>query len=236
MCCYGDRTTPTIWSSSSCAPRGSLCASSPRSQWSSWVFLRPRTCITTCWTRSSMPPSGSASKCEGNPHPASPQLPNFRAFDELFSSQVLWHHPPGTDPKQVLSWYQYHRPGTANPVSCELIKANLNTSSPLSAYSSNPGVFDKVHAALSLCHRCHFLHHSILFNCPLPSGCGLLLHPEVLPGGLQVSEFIRVVLKTCNLFTFVVCFPPSETFRTSTTPHSFLCSVTSLRRLRVLPP
>lgn len=96
----------------------------------------------------------------------------------------------------------------ANTVSRKLIKANLNIFPPLSAYSSNTGVFDKVHAALSLCHRCHFPHHSVFFNCPLPSGRGLLLHPKVLPGGLQVSEFIRVVLKTCNLFMFVVCFPP----------------------------
>lgn len=108
--------------------------------------------------------------------------------------------------------------------------------SPPSAYSSNTGVFDKVHAVMSLCHRCHFLHHPIFFNCPLPSGCGILLHPKVLPGGLKVSEFVHVVLKTCSLYIFVVCFPPSETFRTSTTPRSFLCSVTSQRRLRVLPP
>lgn len=48
MCCCDDRTSPTFWSSSSCALQGSCCVSSPRSQWSSWVFLRPRTCTTTC--------------------------------------------------------------------------------------------------------------------------------------------------------------------------------------------
>lgn len=47
-CCHDDRTTPTTWSSSSCALQASLCASSPRSPWSSWVFLQPPTCTTTC--------------------------------------------------------------------------------------------------------------------------------------------------------------------------------------------
>lgn len=92
---------------------------------------------------------------------------------------------------------------------CERMQTDQSTSEylcPLSAYSSNTGVFDKVHAALPLCHQCHFLHRSIFFNSPLAFGCGLLLHPKVLPGGLQVSEFIHVVLKTCTLFIFMV--PP----------------------------
>lgn len=57
----------------------------------------------------------------------------------------------------------------------------------LSAYSSDAGVADEIHVAVFVSHRGHLLHHSSFSHRPGSSGGGLLLHPEVLPGGLKVS-------------------------------------------------
>lgn len=57
----------------------------------------------------------------------------------------------------------------------------------LSAHSSHPGVFDEIHAAATVGHRRDFLHHASLPHRSRSSGRRLLLHPEVLQGGLQVS-------------------------------------------------
>lgn len=67
------------------------------------------------------------------------------------------------------------------------VNSNLHCLIFLSAHSSDAGVADEVHAALSVGHRRHLLHHSHLPHRPGSSGGRLLLHPEVLPGGLQVS-------------------------------------------------
>ena len=56
-----------------------------------------------------------------------------------------------------------------------------------SAHSSHPGVFNEIDAALTVGHRRDFLHHSSLPHRSHSSGRRLLLHPEVLQGGLQVS-------------------------------------------------
>lgn len=56
-----------------------------------------------------------------------------------------------------------------------------------SAYSAHAGVLDQIHVALSVSHWRHFLHHTNFPGCSHPVGSGLLLHPEILPGGLEVS-------------------------------------------------
>lgn len=56
-----------------------------------------------------------------------------------------------------------------------------------SAHPSHPGVSDQVFAAGAVGHLRHLHHHAYLRGRPGAAHCGLLLHPEVLPGGLQVS-------------------------------------------------
>lgn len=111
----------------------------------------------------------------------------------------------------------------------------------LSAHSSHPGVFDPVDAAGAVGHLRHLHHHSYFLGRPGATDCGLLLHPEVLPGGLQVSvvqlgqSSPHVEFRGPELSLSLFLQPPG-TFRTWTTPHSCLCSATSQRLLRASPP
>lgn len=57
----------------------------------------------------------------------------------------------------------------------------------LSAHPSHSGVSDQVNAAGAVGHLHHLHHHAYFLGCPGATDCGLLLYPEVLPGGLQVS-------------------------------------------------
>lgn len=55
------------------------------------------------------------------------------------------------------------------------------------AHSSNAGVFDEIHSAVFVSHRGHILHYSCFFGGLSSPGSGILFHPEVFQGGLQVS-------------------------------------------------
>lgn len=61
--------------------------------------------------------------------------------------------------------------------------------SPLtsSAYSIHAGVSEPIHPALCLRPDCHLLCHTCVPRGPLTPSCGVLLHPEVLPSGIQVT-------------------------------------------------
>lgn len=68
--------------------------------------------------------------------------------------------------------------------------------SPLSpasaAHPVHAGVSEPVHPALCLCPGCHLLRHARVPRGPLTSGCRMLLHPEVLPSGIQVTAAFLV--------------------------------------------
>lgn len=66
-------------------------------------------------------------------------------------------------------------------------KAHLPLSpSPPSAHPVHAGVPEPLHPALCLSPGCHLLRHACVPRGPLAPGRGVLLHPEVLPGGVQV--------------------------------------------------
>lgn len=71
------------------------------------------------------------------------------------------------------------------------LKKNTTTHLPLSpspptAHPIHAGVPEPLHPALCLSPGCHLLRHACVPCGPLAPGRGVLLHPEVLPGGVQV--------------------------------------------------
>lgn len=116
----------------------------------------------------------------------------------------LWDRSSTDSPLIPTSSTRYRAPNVQTLSPAKQTNQNPSDKHPLSAHSSDAGVFDEVHTSLSLCHRRHCRHHPrVFFDRPRPAGRGLLLHPEVLPSGLQVS------LDGHGTLVFVIACPVS---------------------------
>lgn len=79
------------------------------------------------------------------------------------SLQVLWHHSPGADPQQILSWHQHHRPGekmTSRSLASYFVAAQKNERTSEFTLTSSSRLL------LSI-----FLQHSSLWRDPRCSVC-----------------------------------------------------------------
>lgn len=69
----------------------------------------------------------------------------------------------------------------------------LLSPSPPSAHPIHAGMPEPLHPALCLRPGRYLLRHTCVPRGPLAPGCRVLLHPEVLPGGIQVMESLASV-------------------------------------------